>query len=170
MNSTYYENVDRIRTPNINPYSRVEYREGLYVGYRGYEKNNVEPLFPFGFGLSYSAVKYSEVKLDKTTINAEGTVKASAVITNTGSRPVTETAQLYIRDLVASSVRPVWELKSFQRVTLKPRESKRVTFTLGPDELAFYNQNVEYVVEPGQFHVWIAPHAEAGKPAEFTVR
>lgn len=128
------------------------------------------PQFPFGFGLSYSAVKYSEVKLDKTTINADGAVKASAVITNTGSRPVTETAQLYIRDLVASSVRPVRELKSFQRVTLKPRESKRVTFTLGPDELAFYNQNVEYVVEPGQFHVWIAPHAEAGKPAEFTVR
>ena len=54
VNSTYYENVDRIRTPNINPYSRVEYREGLYVGYRGYEKNNVEPLFPFGFGLSYT--------------------------------------------------------------------------------------------------------------------
>lgn len=128
------------------------------------------PQFPFGFGLSYSAVKYSDVKLDKTSMTMDGTIKASAVITNTGARPVTETAQLYIRDLVASSVRPVRELKSYQRVTLKPRESKRVTFTLRADDLAFYNQRVEYVVEPGQFHVWIAPHAEAGQPAEFVVR
>lgn len=128
------------------------------------------PQFPFGFGLSYSAVKYNDVKLDKTSMTMDGTIKASAVITNTGARPVTETAQLYIRDLVASSVRPVRELKSYQRVTLKPRESKRVTFTLRADDLAFYNQRVEYVVEPGQFHVWIAPHAEAGQPAEFVVR
>lgn len=128
------------------------------------------PQFPFGFGLSYSAVKYSDVKLDKTSMTMDGTIKASAVITNTGARPVTETAQLYIRDLVASSVRPVRELKSYQRVTLKPRESKRVTFTLRADDLAFYNQRVEYVVEPGQFHVWIAPHAGAGQPAEFVVR
>lgn len=128
------------------------------------------PQFPFGFGLSYSAVKYSDVKLDKTSMTMDGTIKASAVLTNTGARPVTETAQLYIRDLVASSVRPVRELKSYQRVTLKPRESKRVTFTLRADDLAFYNQRVEYVVEPGQFHVWIAPHAEAGQPAEFVVR
>lgn len=128
------------------------------------------PQFPFGFGLSYSAVKYSDVKLDKTSMTMDGTIKASAVLTNTGARPVIETAQLYIRDLVASSVRPVRELKSYQRVTLKPRESKRVTFTLRADDLAFYNQRVEYVVEPGQFHVWIAPHAEAGQPAEFVVR
>lgn len=128
------------------------------------------PQFPFGFGLSYSAVKYSDVKLDKTSMTLDGTIKASAVLTNTGARPVIETAQLYIRDLVASSVRPVRELKSYQRVTLKPRESKRVTFTLRADDLAFYNQRVEYVVEPGQFHVWIAPHAEAGQPAEFVVR
>lgn len=128
------------------------------------------PQFPFGYGLSYSSVSYSDIKIDKKEIGADGQIKVSAKITNTGKRPVTETAQLYIRDLVANSVRPVRELKSFQRVTLKPRESKRVTFTLRGEDLAYYNQKVEYVVEPGEFHVWIAPNAEEGLRAEFSVR
>lgn len=129
-----------------------------------------KPQFPFGYGLSYSSVSYSDIKVDKKAISADGEVKVSAKITNTGKRPVTETVQLYIRDLVASSVRPVRELKSFQRVTLKPRESKRVTFTLRGEDLAYYNQRVEYVVEPGEFHVWIAPNAEEGLRADFIVR
>lgn len=129
-----------------------------------------KPQFPFGYGLSYSSVSYSDIKIDKKEISADGQIKVSAKITNTGKRPVTETAQLYIRDLVASSVRPVRELKSYQRVTLKPRESKRVTFTLRGEDLAYYNQKVEYGVEPGEFHVWIAPNAEEGLRAEFSVR
>ena len=129
-----------------------------------------KPQFPFGYGLSYSSVSYSDIKIDKKAISGDGQIKVSAKITNTGKRPVTETAQLYIRDLVASSVRPVRELKSYQRVTLKPRESKRVTFTLRGEDLAYYNQKVEYVVEPGEFHVWIAPNAEEGLRAEFSVR
>lgn len=129
-----------------------------------------KPQFPFGFGLSYSSVSYSDIKLSKSAINTDGELKVSAKITNTGTRPVTETAQLYIRDLVASSVRPVRELKNFQRVTLKPKESKRVSFTVRGADLAFYNQKVEYVVEPGQFQVWIAPDAEAGVQGEFSVR
>ena len=129
-----------------------------------------KPQFPFGYGLSYSSVTYSDITLDKKTMAIDGELKVSAKITNTGKRPVTETAQLYIRDLVASSVRPVRELKSFQRVTLKPKESKRVTFTLRSSDLAFYNQKVVQVVEPGDFHVWIAPNAEAGVQAEFSVR
>lgn len=129
-----------------------------------------KPQFPFGFGLSYSSVSYSDIKLDKKSMRADGELKVSAKITNTGKRPVTETAQLYIRDLVASSVRPVRELKSYQRVTLKPKESKRVTFTLRGSDLAFYNQKLEHVVEPGEFHVWIASNAEAGVQAEFSVR
>lgn len=129
-----------------------------------------KPQFPFGFGLSYSSVSYSDIKLSKSAINTDGELKVSAKITNTGTRPVTETAQLYIRDLVASSVRPVRELKNFQRVTLKPKESKRVSFTVRGADLAFYDQKVEYVVEPGQFQVWIAPDAEAGVQGEFSVR
>jgi beta-glucosidase len=129
-----------------------------------------KPQFPFGYGLSYSSVSYSDIKLDKKAISADGELKVSAKITNTGKRPVTETVQLYIRDLVASSVRPVRELKNFQRVTLKPKESKVVTFTLRGSDLAFYNQRVQNVVEPGEFHVWIAPNAEAGLRAEFVVR
>ena len=129
-----------------------------------------KPQFPFGFGLSYSSVSYSDIKLDKKSMRADGELKVSAKITNTGKRPVTETVQLYIRDLVASSVRPVRELKSFQRVTLKPKESKRVTFTLRGSDLAFYNQKLEHVVEPGEFHVWIAPNAELGMQTEFSVR
>jgi beta-glucosidase len=129
-----------------------------------------KPQFPFGYGLSYSSVSYSEIKVDKKAISADGEVKVSAKITNTGKRPVTETVQLYIRDLVASSIRPVRELKSYQRVTLKPRESKRVTFTLRGEDLAYYNQKLEYVVEPGEFHVWIAPNAEEGLRADFIVR
>lgn len=129
-----------------------------------------KPQFPFGYGLSYSSVQYSDIKLNKTTMGVDGEVRVSAKITNTGSRPVTETVQLYIRDLVASSVRPVRELKNFQRLTLKPRESKRVTFILRGEDLAYYNQKVEYVVEPGEFHVWIAPNAEEGLRADFIVR
>jgi beta-glucosidase len=129
-----------------------------------------KPQFPFGYGLSYSSVSYSEIKVDKKAISADGEVKVSAKITNTGKRPVTETVQLYIRDLVASSIRPVRELKSYQRVTLKPRESKRVTFTLRGEDLAYYNQKLEYLVEPGEFHVWIAPNAEEGLRADFIVR
>ncbi|MBC6905430.1 beta-glucosidase BglX [Saccharophagus sp. K07] len=129
-----------------------------------------KPQFPFGFGLSYSNAVYSDLKLSKKTIGVNDTLEVSAKIRNSGKRPVTETVQLYIRDLVASSVRPVRELKNFQRVTLKPGEAKVVKFKLTKDDLAFYNQQLNWVVEPGEFHVWIAPNAEEGLQGQFTVR
>ncbi len=113
---------------------------------------------------------YSDLKLSKKTIGVNDTLEVSAKIRNSGKRPVTETVQLYIRDLVASSVRPVRELKNFQRVTLKPGEAKVVKFKLTKDDLAFYNQQLNWVVEPGEFHVWIAPNAEEGLQGQFTVR
>lgn len=129
-----------------------------------------QPQFPFGFGLSYSSVKYSDLKLNKTAINADETIEISAEIQNTGKRPVTETVQLYIRDLVASSVRPVRELKDFQRVTLQPGQSQRVKFQLDKEDLAFFNQQLDWVMEPGKFDVWIAPDAMGGLKGEFIVR
>jgi beta-glucosidase len=129
-----------------------------------------QPQFPFGYGLSYSSVVYSSLKLDKTTIGVDGRIKVSAKIRNTGKRPAVETVQLYIRDLVASSVRPVRELKDFQRVTLKPGETKTVSFQLDGEDLAFFNQKLERVVEPGKFQVWVAPNAAEGLEGEFNVR
>ncbi|WP_036876558.1 glycoside hydrolase family 3 N-terminal domain-containing protein [Xylanibacter oryzae] len=114
-----------------------------------------EPLYPFGFGLSYTTYKYSDLILDKTNIQKDGNVKASVTITNNGSRDGVEIAQLYIHDIVASAERPVKELKDFKRVYLKAGESKIVEFTITPDKLAFYDKNMHYCVEPGDFEVLI---------------
>lgn len=129
-----------------------------------------KPQFPFGFGLSYSSVKYSDLKLGKKAIGEKDTLEISAKIRNTGKRPVTETVQLYIRDLVASSVRPVRELKDFQRITLKPGQTQTVKFQLNKEDLAFFNQNLEWIAEPGDFHVWIAPNAVEGLQGKFELR
>ena len=114
-----------------------------------------EPLYPFGFGLSYTTYKYSNLTLDKTAMAKDGSVKASVTITNTGSRDGVEIAQLYIHDVVASAERPVKELKDFRRVALKAGESKTVDFTITPDKLAFYDKDMHYGVEPGDFDVMI---------------
>ena len=90
-------------------------------------------------------------------------------LTNTGSRKATETVQLYVRDLVGSVVRPVRELKRFERVTLEPGQSAELSFELPVSELAFWNADMEYVVEPGDFMVWVAPDSDSGTPLDFKV-
>ena len=90
-------------------------------------------------------------------------------LTNTGSRKATETVQLYVRDLVGSVVRPVRELKRFERVTLEPGQSSELLFELPVSELAFWNADMEYVVEPGDFMVWVAPDSDSGTPLDFKV-
>ena len=114
-----------------------------------------EPLYPFGFGLSYTTYKYSNLVLDKTSISKDGNVKASVTITNTGNRDGVEIAQLYIHDVVASAEQSVKKLEGFKRVALKAGESKIVEFDITPDKLAIYNASMQYGVEPGDFEVMI---------------
>lgn len=116
-----------------------------------------EPLYPFGFGLSYTTFAYSDLSLDKTSIKAGSneTVKATITIENTGKRDGVEICQLYINDMVASAARPVKELKDFKRVALKAGERKTITFEIPQEKLAFYDINMKYGVEPGTFEVLV---------------
>ena len=113
------------------------------------------PLYPFGYGLSYTTYKYEDLKLSAQEIAQEGSVKATVKLTNTGDREGTEIVQLYIRDKFSSATRPVKELKDFARITLKPGESQEVTFDITPDKLAFYDKNMQWCVEPGEFIVMV---------------
>ncbi len=113
----------------------------------------VAPLYPFGHGLSYTTFRLSNLRLSAPRINASGSVDVNVDVENTGRREGDEVVQLYIRDVVASRVRPVKELKGFQRVTLQPGERRTLTFKLTPAELSFYNQEMRFVVEPGTFKV-----------------
>lgn len=128
------------------------------------------PLFPFGYGLSYTSFEYSEPCTDRSSYETGDVIKACVTVTNTGSCKADETVQLYIRDPVASAVRPVRELKRFQRVGLEPGESRTVCFELPVSELAFWNARMEYVVEPGLFHMWLAGDSVSGERLEFEVR
>jgi beta-glucosidase len=122
---------------------------------REYLGASVEPLFPFGYGLSYTAFQYSNVRVAPATIGPEGTAKVSVQVTNSGKVQGEEVAQLYIRDEVSSVTRPVKELRGFRRLALKPGESQTVEFTLGFDELSFLNRDMHRVVEPGTFKIMV---------------
>lgn len=129
----------------------VEYREGVFMGYRGYDRTGVKPLFPFGFGLSYSTFEYSGLTLEKT---AGGDVKVAFSVKNTGKMEAKETAQVYVSDPVSTVKRPLKELKNFEKISLKPGETKRVELTLGKDAFAYYDvMRQQFVVEPGTFTV-----------------
>ena len=114
-----------------------------------------EPLYPFGFGLSYTTYEYSDLQLSKSEIAPNENIEVSVTIKNTGAREGVEIAQLYIRDCISFVTRPVKELKGFKRVALKAGESKRITFTLTPEHLQYYNLEMERVVEPGTFKVMV---------------
>ena len=148
----YHENVPRIRLPKINPYSRVEYREGLFVGYRGYEALGVAPLFPFGYGLSYSEFEYSDLMV---TPSAEGCVVTLAV-KNVGKYTASETVQVYVGDRECRLVRPKKELKGFEKVSLTPGQTKSVTITLDSNAFRFYDPvKHQWQVEPGLFNIYV---------------
>ena len=122
---------------------------------RGYLFANKEPLFPFGFGLSYTTFSYSNLKVNPERIGVAGDAKVSVVVTNTGKRAGDEIVQLYIRDLVSSVTRPIIELKDFRRISLAPGESKTVEFVITPDKLSFLDLNMKSVVEPGWFDIMV---------------
>ncbi|ETT59912.1 beta-glucosidase BglX [Paenibacillus sp. FSL H8-0457] len=137
--------------------------------YEDYIDCDDSPLYPFGYGLSYTTFEYTDLKLDRHQIGRDESVHVSVSITNTGTRAGEETAQLYIRDLVASSTRPVKELKGFSKMQLQPGESREVHFTLGREALGLLDERLEFTVEPGKFHVWVGPHSEEGLQAELEV-
>lgn len=127
------------------------------------------PLFPFGYGLSYTSFKYGNPVLDKGEYTENDVIRVSFELKNTGMREGTEVVQLYVQDKVGSVVRPVKELKGFQRVTLAPGESRTVTFELPVSDLAFWNIDMEYVVEKGDFNLWVAGDSASGEPVSFEV-
>ena len=127
------------------------------------------PLFPFGYGLSYTTFAYDVLELSADKLAANATLTARVNVTNTGKYAGTEVVQLYVQDKVASVARPVKELKGFQRVTLQPGETKTVTFSLPVSELAFWNIDMKKVVEPGEFKLWLGTNSEEGLSADFEV-
>jgi beta-glucosidase len=125
------------------------------------------PLLPFGYGLSYTTFAYSSLKIENGKVKIPGVVKVSADIANTGTAAGHEVVQLYTRDLVGSVTRPVKELKGFKRIYLKPGETKTVTFDLSTSDLKFYDINMEYRVEPGDFEVWVGANSAEGLKGVF---
>ena len=137
------------------------------VFFSHYTDESVNPLYPFGYGLSYTTFQYSNLIID-TTDNKN--IKVRVTVTNTGTRVGEEVAQLYIHQRVASVVRPVKELKGFEKFSLQPKASKVVTFTLTDKELGFYNNDGNYVVEPGDFEVMVGTNSQEGLVGSFTKR
>ncbi|MDE5731813.1 MAG: glycoside hydrolase family 3 C-terminal domain-containing protein, partial [Bacteroidales bacterium] len=128
------------------------------------------PLFPFGYGLSYSSFSYGKPELESCVLERDGILRVSVLLENTGNCVATEVVQLYVQDCVGSVVRPVKELKRFRRVALAPGESCTVGFELPVSELAFWNADMKHVVEPGDFRLWLAGDSASGEPVGFCVR
>jgi beta-glucosidase len=114
-----------------------------------------EPVYPFGFGLSYTSFSYSDIKLSSTSLKGNQTLTASVTVTNTGKYDGNEVVQLYIRDIVGSVTRPVKELKGFQKVEIRAGESKTISFSITANDLKFYNYDLKFDWEPGEFHIMI---------------
>jgi len=131
---------------------------------------SIYPKFPFGFGLSYTNFNYSDIKLSSSTMKVNQPIKAMVTVTNTGNYDGEETVQFYIQDLVGSVVRPVKELKGFQKIFLGKGESKQVSFTIDTDKLKFYNSGLKYIYEPGDFKVYIGGNSQDVKEASFKLQ
>ncbi|MCK6627963.1 MAG: glycoside hydrolase family 3 C-terminal domain-containing protein [Anaerolineae bacterium] len=153
------DNPAFINYPGEN--GRVRYGEGIFVGYRYYEKKRIEPLFPFGLGLSYTSFAYANLRLSAETIAPDGQLAVTVEVTNTGPRPGQEVAQLYVRDVAARLTRPPKELKGFAKVALAPGETKTVTLTLDRQALAYWDDAQQaWVAEAGEFEVLVGSSSQ----------
>jgi beta-glucosidase len=151
-----HKNTGRPPDPN-NPYTS-KYIDVLWT-----------PLYPFGYGLSYTQFRFSNLQLSAPRLRPDGSLKVSVEVENIGRRVGDEVVQLYIRDVAGSRTRPVKELKGFERITLKPGERRRVDFTLTAEHLGFYNRDMKFVVEPGAFKVWVGADSASGLESGFEV-
>jgi beta-glucosidase len=140
---------------------------------KGYTSKYIDvdftPEYPFGYGLSYTNFEYANLRVSANTMPRTGTVDASAEITNRGRREAAEIVQLYVHPVAASVAQPVRSLKAFRRIVLKPGESRTVTFRIRGSDLAFHNQQMQLVTEPGRYQLWIAPDSARGLEGQFTV-
>lgn len=140
----------------IGEEDEVEYREGVFVGYRYYDKKKMDVLFPFGYGLSYTEFAYSNLKLDKKSMKDTETLTVSVDITNTGKVKGKEVVQLYVGDRESTAIRPVKELRGFEKIELAPGETRTVTFTLKARDFAYYNVQIkDFYVEGGEFDICV---------------
>jgi beta-glucosidase len=137
---------------------------------RGYLFDDVSPLYPFGFGLSYTTFEFGPPRLEKETIGRDESTRLLVEVANTGDRAGDEVVQLYIRDLVSSVTRPVKELKGFTRVRLEPGEKRTIELEITPDRLAFWNIDREHLVEPGEFAIMVGPNSLDLQTISLTVR
>jgi beta-glucosidase len=128
------------------------------------------PLFPFGFGLSYTEFGYSNIRASSQRLRMGGSIRIRADVSNNGPRAAVEVVQLYTRDLVGSVTRPVRELKGFQRVLLEPGQTREVSFELHADDLAFFNRDSRREAEPGVFHAWIGGSSRGELKLPFEIR
>ncbi|MGM9708941.1 MAG: beta-glucosidase BglX [Prevotella sp.] len=142
--------------------------------FRKYQSNYIdernEPLYPFGYGLSYTKFEYGKPQLSSTTMNADGKLTLTVNVKNTGNYDGDEVVQMYIRDLAATISRPVKELKGFERISLKGGESRVVSFDIDIDKLKFYNSDLQYVAEPGDFEVMVGGNSRDVQKVKFTLR
>ncbi len=134
-----------------------------------YTDLSLYPKYPFGFGLSYTSFAYSDIRLSSNQLRPGERIEATVTVTNTGRYDGEEVVQLYIRDLVGSVVRPVRELKGFQKLMIRAGESKQVSFTISTDDLRFYNDKLQYIWEPGEFRLFIGTSSREVKEAAFTL-
>jgi len=143
-------------------------KDGIFEKFKSnYIDVRNEPLYPFGFGLSYTTFEYKNLKLNSGKIKMNESLEVSVEVTNSGDYDGKEVVQLYIRDLVGSITRPVKELKGFQKINLKKNETKTVIFKLSVEELKFYNYNLDFVAEPGAFEVFVGSNSDANLKSEF---
>ncbi|MEC0202711.1 glycoside hydrolase family 3 C-terminal domain-containing protein [Paenibacillus lautus] len=140
---------------------RVEYKEGIFVGYRYYDKKEMKTLFPFGHGLSYTTFEYSDLQLSRAELKDNETVEVSVTVTNTGTLAGKEIVQLYVRDVDSKVIRPEKELKGFAKVNLQPGEHKTVTFMLNKRSFAYYNVDLQdWHVESGSFEILVGKSSQ----------